>query len=170
MERNVYLNRSFGDDSDIKLSYEDYLEMLENLIDDRLTKEGLFRFKNLWATNFREIIKVPIYSIIPTLILNRLILGPVNRGKVDHRLKFALSTITLPLCCWYFYTRPLPCRLYTEILADNGRDGKYVRNVLKNTKPGLWNNISLQMKELGYDFPEMANYSKATEFPKAVMN
>ena len=32
------------------------------------------------------------------------------------------------MVCWYAYTKPIPKKIYTEILADKTEDGKYIRN------------------------------------------
>lgn len=57
-------------------------------------------------------------------------------------------------------------KLYTDILTDPTLDGEYIRKTLRGKKPGLWTKLSKQLFEKGYQFPEMNEYRKATEFPR----
>ena len=68
-------------------------------------------------------------------------------------------TIFYPLFLYWGYTRPIPRKLYTDIIADNGADGTYVREILRTRKPGLWQKVSHQLHENSFNFPEMNEYS-----------
>lgn len=56
-------------------------------------------------------------------------------------------------------------RLTTEIFADEGEDGAYIRRTLKEKRPGLWRGISNQLYHLGYNFPEINELKSNIEFP-----
>ncbi len=58
-----------------------------------------------------------------------------------------------PISLYYGYTRPIPRKLYTDIIADTGADGAYVRETLRVKKPGLWQKISYQLNELNFSYP-----------------
>lgn len=46
----------------------------------------------------------------------------------------------------------VPRKLYTDVLADTGDDGEYIRQMIASRKPGLWNFITPQLERLGYNF------------------
>ena len=72
----------------------------------------------------------------------------------SSRFNFLGMFLFFPPILYYGYTRPIPRKLYTEILADNGSDGNYVRDCLVTHKPGLWNKISQQLEAHGFNFPQ----------------
>ena len=74
-----------------------------------------------------------------------------------------------PLVLYTFMTkRCIPRNLNTEIIADTGDDGEYVREMLAARKPGLWSVITPQLANLGYNFKEMTNVTATSiEFPNA---
>jgi hypothetical protein len=61
-------------------------------------------------------------------------------------------------------------RVTTEIIADEGEDGTYVRETLRTKRPGLWRGLSYQLYKLGYNFPEInelkTNLEFSTDFAK----
>lgn len=71
------------------------------------------------------------------------------------RFNFFGMAIFYPLFLYYGYTRPIPRKLYTDIITDVGTDGDYVRESLRMYKPGLWSKISHQLHELKFDFSQM---------------
>ena len=80
-------------------------------------------------------------------------LGPIQRGIGSSRFNFIGMTIVYPIFLYYMYTRPVPRKIYTDVLADKGADGTYVRECLATKKPTLWNKISAQLAKNGFDFP-----------------
>jgi hypothetical protein len=54
-----------------------------------------------------------------------------------------------PIALYWGYTRPLPRKVYTELLTDPGDDGEYIRDCVAYHKPGLWKKISTQLEGLG---------------------
>ena len=44
---------------------------------------------------------------------------------------FTTFSLTYPMACWYGFTRPIPRRLHTQILCDEGEDGTYIRYLTK---------------------------------------
>ena len=68
-------------------------------------------------------------------------------------------TIFYPIFLYWGFTRPVPRKLYTDLIADNGADGSYIREVLRTRKPGLWANISKQLFKNHFMFPEMNEYT-----------
>ena len=71
--------------------------------------------------------------------------------------------IFYPIFLYYGFTRPVPRKLYTDLILDNGADGSYIREILRKRKPGLWQKVSRQLFENNFNFPEMNEY-KHTEF------
>ena len=84
------------------------------------------------------------------------------------RFNFFGMMLFYPITLYYGFTKPVPRKLYTQILADNGDDGEYVRSMLAEKKPGLWKKLSQQLEDLGFDYPEMINSRATTEFPVPV--
>ena len=82
----------------------------------------------------------------------------------SKRLNFFGMSIFWPVFLAYGYTRPIPRKLYTDVIADSGADGAYVRESLRTYKPGLWRKISSQLHTLKFNYPEMNEY-KGTTFP-----
>lgn len=56
---------------------------------------------------------------------------------------------------YWGFTRPIPRKLYTDLICDNGQDGTYIREILRTRKPGLWSKVSHQLFENKFNFPEM---------------
>ena len=54
---------------------------------------------------------------------------------------------------YWGYTRPIPRKLYTDVIADSGPDGSYIREALKIRKPGLWQKVSRQLNNLKFNYP-----------------
>ena len=79
--------------------------------------------------------------------------GPIRRGIGSSRYNFIGMTIVYPIFMYYMYTRPIPRKIYTDILADKGPDGAYVRESLALKKPTLWKKLSSQLANNGFDFP-----------------
>lgn len=168
-------NRSYsyigtGDKNDIPLSYEEYNEMLDVLRDDKFSKEGLLRMKNLFEVNSYGQIYVPFYLLPPALLLTYALTGRVKRSHSGYRYFFPTLSVIWPLTCWWGYTTPIPRRLYTQILTDPGEDGEYIRAAIQNHKPGLWRRISRRLADGGYSFQQMNEYLKGTNFPTDFVN
>lgn len=90
--------------------------------------------------------------------------GWTNRGMASSRMNFFGMSIFYPIFLAWGYTRPLPRKLYTDVVADTGPDGAYVRESLKSYKPGLWTKLSAQLHKLNFNFPEMHEF-KGNTFP-----
>ncbi len=90
--------------------------------------------------------------------------GWTKRGMASSRMNFFGMCIFYPVFLGWGYTRPLPRKLYTDVIADSGLDGAYVRESLRTYKPGLWSKISAQLHTLNFNFPEMHEF-KGTTFP-----
>lgn len=71
--------------------------------------------------------------------------GFVDRGMASSRFNFWGMGILYPIFMYWGFTRPIPRKLYTDLICDNGSDGTYIREVLRTRKPGLWSKISHQL-------------------------
>lgn len=89
--------------------------------------------------------------------------GFVDRGMGQSRYNFLGMTIFYPIFLYLGFTRPVPRKLYSDIVCDNGADGAYVREVLRTRKPGLWQKLSKQLYDNKFNFPEMNEY-KGSDF------
>lgn len=78
-------------------------------------------------------------------------------------------TVFYPIFLWWGFTRPIPRKLYTDLIADNGADGTYIREVLRTRKPGLWQKVSQQLFNNKFMFPEMLEFT-GTEFGTGFVN
>lgn len=96
-------------------------------------------------------------------------LGWTKRGMASSRMNFFGMSIFYPVFLAWGFTRPLPRKLYTDLIANSGHDGTYVRESLKSYKPGLWTKVSSQLHKLKFNFPEMHEF-KGTTFPDNFVN
>lgn len=120
-----------GNKGDLALSYEDYFSLNEIILDDRLSDNGMLRFKNLHEINSYGLVGVPLSLLPAGVALTQFLYGPVRRSHSGYRPFFVLFSIAFPLVCWAGYTTPLNRRLYTQIFASDDMDGSYVRNRVK---------------------------------------
>jgi len=70
----------YGHKKDVALSYEDYLDIHQILLDDRLSAHGLMKWKNLAQINMFGMMYVPIYCFPIAWGLTNLILGKARRS------------------------------------------------------------------------------------------
>jgi hypothetical protein len=71
------------------------------------------------------------------------------------RYHFVGMGIFWPIFMYWGFTRPIPRKLYTDLICDSGQDGTYIRETLRTRKPGLWSKLSHQLFESKFNFPEM---------------
>ena len=102
-------------------------------------------------------------------VCSLIISGWTKRGMASSRMNFLGMSIFYPIFLGYGFTRPLPRKLYTDVIADSGPDGTYVRESLRSYKPGLWSKVSTQLHKLNFNFPEMHEFS-GTTFPSNFVN
>jgi hypothetical protein len=129
------------------------------------------KMKRLFFDVSVNIIATPIVMFPFAWVCNRWLqgilyikIGFVNRGMASSRLNFFGMSIFYPIFLWWGYTRPIPRKLYTDVIADSGPDGQYIRESLKTYKPGLWSKVSTQLNQLNFNFPEMHEFN-GTTFP-----
>ena len=143
MDSNYYNYWASGRKTDIKLSMEDYIEVIEVLRDDNLSGKTKFKFKNLWEINASSLMYVPVFCSPFAYMFSKFITGPADRALANWKFNMLIMSFTLPCMCWKLYTVPVPRRLYTEILTDQTEDGQYIRETIREQKPGLWKFISM---------------------------
>ena len=83
----------------------------------------------------------------------------------SSRFNLAGMILVYPITLYWGYTRPIPRKYYTELLADNGDDGDYIRDCVSHHKPELWRRISWQLESLGLDFKQNLHNKSSLEFP-----
>ena len=71
------------------------------------------------------------------------------------RYHFVGMSIFWPIFMYWGFTRPIPRKLYTDLICDSGQDGIYIRETIRTRKPGLWAKLSHQLFENKFNFPEM---------------
>lgn len=64
-----------GNVSDIKLNHWEYHDFIDQLLDDRLTAEGLMKFKRLHSHMSMNTIVIPVLSFFPAYLCNRWLAG-----------------------------------------------------------------------------------------------
>ena len=74
------------------------------------------------------------------------------------RFNFFGMAIFWPVFMYWGFTRPIPRKLYTDVIANSGPDGSYVRETLRVKKPGLWQIVSQQLHQSKFNYPEMHEY------------
>ncbi len=131
MDNNHYTFWGNGERKDVALSYEDYYDVLACLRDEKLSRGMMYKFKNLWEVNSYGQLWMLFYCLPPAVGLTYLALGRTFRSHSGYRYFFTTLSVMWPISCWFGYTLPLPRRLYTEILTDDGMDGDYVRSSVR---------------------------------------
>jgi hypothetical protein len=92
-------------------------------------------------------------------------LGFAHRGLASTRFNVMGMALTYPPFLYLGYTLPIHRKYYTDLIADNGDDGDYIRNCLAYHKPGLWKKISRQLEHLGLEFKQNLISGTSIEFP-----
>lgn len=157
---------NYGNREDLAVSYEDYFDIIDNLLDERLSKKMLMKFKNLYEMNMVGALATPIFAVPPTYLIYRFLMASTKRSHSGYRYTIPLFCFIWPMCTMPLCTMPRPRRLYTEIFTDETDDGTYIRSTIKEKQPGVWRKISAQLHQKGYDFPEINENHNNTEFPK----
>ena len=156
-----------GGDNDIRLSLNDYKDLIMCMKDETLSNAALVRFKNLYTVNQYAQLNIMALSAVTAYAGAKIVLWGVNRQHAGYKLFLA------PFVLFYLCQtarngyKQVPRRLYTEILTDESSDGKYVRTELRQSTPHLWSHISRQMYALGYRFEEMNEVSM--DVPTAIL-
>ena len=157
-----------GGKSDIKLSMQDYFELVGGMKQINLDNKMLMKFKNIYMVNGFSCFALILGSTIPSYIGTRLVVGPLRRGHANYKIYTPVFT-TIYLMTFYFGSyKEIPRRLYTEVFAEESEQGTYLRRLLKDEKPNLWQHISSQLTNLGYTFPEQLEINEK-EFPTALL-
>lgn len=64
-----------GNPSDVKLSHWEYHDFIDHLLDDRLTAEGLMKFKRLHSQMAMNAFVIPFISFFPAYLANKWLAG-----------------------------------------------------------------------------------------------
>ena len=164
---NKKLYPGHGNEYDVKLSLNDYRDMMTCMKEETLSNESVMRFQNLYACNMYAQVNILLFSAVPAYIGAKLLFWGVNRQHAGYKMLFT------PFVMLYIFQnyrngyKMVPRRLYTEIFTDEGPDGRYVRSELKESTPHLWSHVSKQLYDLGYRFEEMNEVT--TEVPTALL-
>lgn len=156
---NKKLYPGHGNAHDVRLSINDYKDMILCLKDESLSNTAIMRFRNLYAINQYAQLNILALSAIPAYIGAKLLFWNVSRQHAGYKLVFG------PFILFYLIQnvrngyKQIPRRIYTEIFTDESPDGKYVRAELRESTPHLWAHISKQLFDLGYRFEEMNEVS-----------
>lgn len=156
---NKKIYPGYGGENDIRLSLNDYKDIVMCMKDETLSNTALVRFKNLYTVNQYAQLNIMGLSLLTAYAGTKVLLWGVNRQHAGYKLfigPFVLFYLIQNVRNGY---KAIPRRLYTEILTDESPDGVYVRRELKESTPHLWSHISKQMYDLGYRFEEMNEVS-----------
>lgn len=156
-------------DNDIKLSAMDWANIVDTLKDDHFSAEGLMRFKNLYLCIKSSYCVIGLLSLIPGYAFTKLSYPMFNRSHSGYKITGPLFTFYYLISIYKMSRIQISRRIHTDIFANESIDGEYVRSELSKKQPFLWANISHQLYEKGYDFPEM-NEVIGYEFPSALLN
>ncbi|CAK68883.1 unnamed protein product (macronuclear) [Paramecium tetraurelia] len=164
MFKNNFYSYVGGTRSDIAMSIESYFEVMEVLLDQYLSREMLFNFKNCSQVLNDIVVSAPLAFLPFSLIGTQWLFAGANRKGANKAYGPILASVHM-LVLWKAYTAPIPNKLFTKIIADPTVDGQYIRTQLSVMKPGLWQVLSRELYHKGYRYPEMLEFKTATEFP-----
>ena len=80
--------------SDIRLSHWEYHDFIDHLLDDRLTAEGLMKFKRLHSQLTMNTVAIPVISFFPAYYANKWLAGTQNLIQVLLTEEWHLADIT----------------------------------------------------------------------------
>ena len=156
---NKKIYPGYGGEHDIRLSLNDYKDMIFCLKDESLSNTSVMRFRNLYACNSYAQLNIVLFSAVPAYVGAKLLMWNVSRQHANYKFLFA-PFVLLYLCQSHRNGyKQVPRRLYTEIFTGEGPDGKYIRGEMRKSTPKLWAYVSKQMYDLGYRFEEMNEVS-----------
>ena len=156
---NKKIYPGYGADHDVHLSINEYKDMLVNLKDESLSNTTIMRFRNLYAVNCYAQLNILLCSMVPAYIGTKLLFMGAARQHASYKFYFGPFVLLYLVQNYRNNQKQIPRRLYTEIFTDNGPDGKYVRNEMRESTPRLWAHVSSQLFNLGYRFEEMNEVS-----------
>ena len=64
-----------GNSSDIRLNHWEYHDLIDQLLDDRLSAEGLMKFKRLHSHMSLNAVIIPVVTFFPAYFCNRWLAG-----------------------------------------------------------------------------------------------
>jgi hypothetical protein len=64
-----------GNGSDIRLNHWEYHDLIDQLLDDRLSADGLMKFKRLHSSMAMNAVVIPIVMFFPAYLCNRWLAG-----------------------------------------------------------------------------------------------
>lgn len=155
-----------GGTSDIKLSASDYFNMVMNLKTPRFSPEGMIKMKNMNSATWSAVSALMFTALPVSYGLTQLVWGPIRRSHSGMRFFGPIFAFVYPMIAFKMGRVPVPKRVYTDLLCDEGQDGTYLRSTLRQEQPGLWSFISKQMYDLGYQFEEINELRTNTEFTR----
>jgi len=152
----------YGNEHDVHLSLNDYKDMMLCMKDESLSNTSILRFRNLYACNMYGQLNILLFSAVPAYIGTRLLFMGAARQHAGYKFLFGPFVMFYLVQVYRNGYKQVPRRLYTEIFTDEGPDGHYVRQELRESTPKLWSFISKQLFDLGYRFEEMDEVSMET--------
>ena len=165
---NRVLYVGYGGKHDIKMNMVDYLDLVSDVKQEQLSADGMLKFKWLSHCNHNLSLIHFATSAVLGYASGRLLLLPVDLGHASYKLRTVIFIAVFPFFFIGMSLRPVPRRLYTELLTDPGDDGAHIRGALREHKPGLWRYLSAQLLAQGHRLPEM-DLPDAAHFPKAML-
>lgn len=85
MDNNLYNYWGAGSKRDLSISYEEYNEIVNLIHDERLSREAMMQWKNLFEINSNGMLYVPIFFLPPAILLANLALGRARRSHSGYR-------------------------------------------------------------------------------------
>lgn len=149
----------YGNEHDVRLSLNDYKDMMLCMRDESLSNTSIMRFRNLYTCNMYAQLNTLIMSAVPAYIATKLLFMGAARQHAGYKFIFGPFVMLYLVQVYRNGNKQIPRRLYTEIFTDEGPDGKYVRSEMRESTPKLWAYVSKQLFDLGYRYEEMNEVS-----------
>lgn len=165
---NKLIYPGYGGKYDLRMTLRDYIEFTDTVRQHDISNAALLKFKHLYRYNGTAAFCVLVAPLVPGYAFMAFLRGRVNRGSADLKWAFPAVLTGYVVAVWFMSSKEIPRRLYTELLTDEGDDGRVLRRGLRDKKPNLWRHLSSQMHRLGYSFPEM-NEHNSTHIPGAMV-
>lgn len=99
------------------------------------------------------------------------LMGPIVRGTAHGWLLRAPMTLTIGLFLGVQAANwDRPNKIFHEIISQPAPHGSYMRRSLREHFPVWWSQASAQLNSNGYSLPEMNEYDRSIEMPRASTN
>ena len=150
-----------------KISLNYYWDLLKYVDDDYLSEWEILKFKDLYANQLGNMIWQTLSCfglgyVATSIIMSPTIISPTN----GYLLRLPMLAVLTSFLCVQSPHWMRPNQEFHEIMWQPNPHGSYVRKVVRFHFPKLWEDVSANLHENGYNLKEMNEYDNQVEMPE----